>query len=286
MGAPRSAPLAATALVAALSGAPGARAQSADEETCRQHYERAQELRVAERPLAARGELGLCVSSCTEAPREDCVRWQAEVAGEIPRLLVVIVDAEGRLVQGATLIVDGHPLSDPAAAGPFEVEPGAHSVEARAGEASATTRLVLERGSIRQLRLRLAPRREPTAPPSGGGDDNELWAIGGLGVAAGIAGAALIVAGHVKNAEDEDTCADKVQMPGARVGCSRAEADELALGTERLWIAGGITAGAGAGLVTAAILGLVLRPPVHARGRLGWQPNAAGHPGLSFRGAW
>lgn len=301
--------LALAPLLVAVLFAPSSRAQTApaaepapaappapapvDEETCRRHYERAQELRVAERPLAARAELALCVQSCSEAPREDCVRWQAEVAGEIPRLLVVVVDAEGRLVQPAAVTIDGRPLSVSASSSAVELEAGTHQLRARAhaGDAEASAEVSLSRGAVQQVRLQLGPRRAapaPASPTSSGAGDHgaALWGVGGLGLAAGLAGAALIVAGHVKNADDEETCAARVQMPGNRPGCTRAEADDLELGTERLWIAGGITGGAGLALMTAAALGLALRAPRPAASGISVEASIAGQPGLSVRGRW
>ncbi|MEJ7733408.1 MAG: hypothetical protein WKG00_29965 [Polyangiaceae bacterium] len=66
-------------------------------------------------------------------------------------------------------------------------------------------------------------------------------------------------------------------------GCARADAEQRAHDTERLWIAGGITAGAGGALAAAALLGLALRAPRPLPAGWSWQPSVAGHPGISAR---
>ncbi|MCS6914975.1 MAG: PEGA domain-containing protein [Myxococcales bacterium] len=125
-------------------------------------------------------------------------RLRAQVAS-----LRVLADEPGALV-----LVDGRQLGRTPLAGPVEVDPGRHRIEAR-GTRLAAAELTLSPGEQREVRLRtsvVAP------PPSRQGGVVARWVLLGLGAAALAAGGALL--GQDAACARAPSCPSDTRTPG------------------------------------------------------------------------
>src|ERR1700733_3505540 len=91
---------AAVALLAILS-APAAEAQCKDPAAmklaCVQASDKAQQLRVAGKLVAARSALTQCVAdACPNVVREACSQWLGEVNASLPSIVIGAKDSEGK----------------------------------------------------------------------------------------------------------------------------------------------------------------------------------------------
>ena len=79
--------------------------------------------------------------------------------------------------------------------------------------------------------------------------------LGGGGLAAALAGVAVVIAGHVLAADYATQCQERYPE------CSEAGSAEWRSEVTRLWTAGGIVGGVGAAALGAAIIGAALDSP-------------------------
>ena len=75
---------------------------------CFDAYPEAQKHRKAGKLRAAQKELVICSQdACPAAVRRDCAQWLGEVTGELPSVLVVATDPEGKDTAAVRVTVDG-----------------------------------------------------------------------------------------------------------------------------------------------------------------------------------
>jgi hypothetical protein len=216
-----------------------ARAAPPTVEQCLQASDLSLELETQEKLLATRDALRTCASlACPQEVRDECARRIELVEQNIPRVFCEVRDETGRLRHDAQLTIDGRA----SAAVPqqfIELDPGAHTLTARApGAASMTQSVALKaREKNRQVRFLL---QQPQ--PSAGLAPQRSAALvaGGLGVASLATASVFAVVALNRKQEAQALC------PGAT--CSTA------LGAERwqsAWRAGNLTTGFALGGVLA-----------------------------------
>jgi hypothetical protein len=231
-----------------------ARAQDA---ACKDPFERAQELRQEGKLTASRAELDRCVAACPAELGEQCRIWIGEIEPQIGRIVVIVVDQEGKPHETAALVLDGRDVPRGDWAGALRVDPGPHDVAVSAPGAVADRRaLTVTPGATERITLTLrgvVTPIAPTTPGEGGGAGRGGWiALGGVGLAALLAGSAAAIGGHVLAADYGARCR------GRDLSCTDATAAAWRSEVEGTWIAGGVLAGLGGIAGAAAILGVTL----------------------------
>ena len=236
--------------MATLGSAARAAAQEGD--ACITSYEEAQRLQKHGALVQAKAELRLCLGACPQVLTRDCARWLKEVEPKIARLSVAVQGTDDGPLKGARVLLDGVPtrLGE---GGAMEVDPGPHTVRAE-----APARITLERqvevapGAQVALELRLQPEPAEAPPPPPPpppvvierGAPIGALVLGGVGLLGLGVGGALGITGHVERSRLGDECAPF---------CSDADVAVV----RRLWIAGGVAAGAGA-LAAGVAVGLLV----------------------------
>lgn len=211
----------ATALVlSALSASPRARAD--DAERCASAAESAQAHRRTGKLRAARAELVSCAqAACPKVVRGDCSRWLGEVELELPTIVVRVRGSDGADVVDAQVEVDGERAADRADGRPIAVDVGEHRVSVTRGRAAAHERIVAvsaERNRVLTLVLDAAPpgerrRGAPVGP----------IALGGAGLALGVAGGVLWGLGRSAHDDMESTCAPAGACSSGDVSAARTK---------------------------------------------------------------
>jgi hypothetical protein len=190
------------------------------------------------------------------AARKSAEQMNAELATRIPSITVVVTAADAR--QPVQLVFDGEVVPPAAAQAPRKVNPGRHSIVARAGSAERKEDVTVAERDARTVTidLKLAPaasepiRGAEGAPPSSSGLPTVL-VFGGFGLAAaGIAvGSVTGIMSFAKVSDIEKDCLDKRCKPSRQADLDAARS----LGT----VSTIAFAASGAGLA-AGIIGLVL----------------------------
>jgi hypothetical protein len=248
-----------TAIVLTLAVGSGAFARdaSADEKgICSAKYQSAQRFRAAGKLTLARGDLLKCAEpACPTFVSNDCKTWLAEVETDLPTLVFAVLDSTGGDIPNAVIRVDGADVPSATDGLGHAVDPGEHVVETYAGGHSLRQQIVVRVGEkSRRVELRLATAPPPVAAEStgspapatsssGGGAPVGVYVLGGVGLAAIVAGSALWVAGSNAaksyNADCEST------------GCTSGQHDYV----ERQLVAGDVAWGVGlvAGIVAVTV---------------------------------
>ena len=138
---------------------------------CEPSYEGTQLLRQQGKLRDARDHAALCARDvCPQIARGDCARWVDELTREIPTVVVVARDPEGKDIPLQRLLVDGLVRPEVASGRAFELDPGAHTfrVEPTDGAAVQATFTVYQGERDRLLRMTLPAKAWVTgaAPPS------------------------------------------------------------------------------------------------------------------------
>ena len=143
-----------TAFVAVLALAPFARADENAE--CSASYQKAQREKMAGHFREARAELLACAKpTCPKFISNDCTGWLAEVDQQLPTVVLVAVDENGKDVSDAELRVDGEVVPNDGL--PHAFDPGMHRFQLRAGWRMAEQDQTLRTGEkARRIELRLA----------------------------------------------------------------------------------------------------------------------------------
>lgn len=123
----------AAATLTALSLAPVAHAQSKDPAAlklaCVQASDKAQQLRVAGKLVAARDALRTCVlDACPSVVREACSQWLGEVTSSLPSIVIGAKDATGKDLLDVKVSIDGEPVTEPLAGRAISIDPGRHKM--------------------------------------------------------------------------------------------------------------------------------------------------------------
>jgi hypothetical protein len=283
-------------LVVAASDAAG---ESPGKVECVSANESAQDLRRAGKLHDARTHLATCLStSCPRPVREDCAQQLADVEAAIPTVVFVVKDASGNDVGEVRVTVDGAPLKSTSAGEAHGMDPGEHRFQFEsAGFRTAETTVVLREGEKkRRLLVSLEPLSNgPEAPATDAGPSVSTsapahkaaaapvgvqrtvgLALGGAGLAAGIAGGILgILAKTTYDRSGPECSATHCSAQGSR---DRQAAFGQATAADVAFVAGGALFGAG--------LVLYLTAP-DSTSKVGLGPSAFEHGwGAGLRGSW
>jgi hypothetical protein len=139
-----------------------------DNARCIESFERSQELRREDKLVAARRELEICAATTCPGPiSKSCKTWAGEVAEALPSVVVRTRRADGEIIKGASLTIDGEPVAAALDGQPIELDVGEHRLAVRTPEGEeATTRVTLKaKEKARETWLELPARKvEPAAP--------------------------------------------------------------------------------------------------------------------------
>lgn len=221
---PLAAAVAASVVAAALLASPGSRAADGPQAQCESAYEGVQLQRQRGKLIAAREQAAVCSrDACPEVGRKDCMRWEEELAREIPSVVVVVRDEADHDVPVARVLVDGVPRAEAASGRAIELDPGAHAfrVEPRSTPAieQAFTVYQGERGRILRVAAPradapIAPRLPPgypVPPPPGEAPERQsilpVAVVGGLSVAVLATSAFLGLTGRQQLDDLRGSCA-------------------------------------------------------------------------------
>ena len=212
----------------------------------------------------ARARFDVCASaSCPASLQRDCTPWKAQIDREIPSLSVSVTDEAGASLAGASVTVDGAPLSPPGV-----LDPGEHVVRVElAGRKPAEQRVTLSAGggnraiTVRLERPAPAARRVPVAP----------IVLGAAGVVALGVFAGLGEAGNAKKSS-LDAMACKPDCSPSDVSAARS-----------LYLGADVALGVGLGALVAAgvVLIVQLKAPSPAAATARFSP-APGGGALTF----
>ena len=118
-----------------LAMGPTAAAQAADpisKDACATAYENAQRLRQSGKLRAAKAQLTTCENeACASFMRNDCTKWDAEIAEAMPTIVVGAKDENGHDTSQVRVIVDDVVVADQLDGRPIPVDPGQHHVRRR-----------------------------------------------------------------------------------------------------------------------------------------------------------
>jgi hypothetical protein len=113
--------------------APPAQAQTKDASAlklaCVQASDKAQQLRVAGKLLAARDTLRTCVlDACPSVVREACAQWLGEVTSSLPTIVIGAKDADGKDLLDLKVFIDGQVVTDHLGGRALPIDPGRHKM--------------------------------------------------------------------------------------------------------------------------------------------------------------
>jgi hypothetical protein len=109
-----------------MSIAVAANARAAQDDTCAQAYETAQELRADGLLRAARDVLRMCVrQSCQPFIRDDCSKWLNEVETGLPSV-VFVARMAGRELENVSVVCDEELLTEKLEGRAIPLDPGKH----------------------------------------------------------------------------------------------------------------------------------------------------------------
>jgi hypothetical protein len=231
-------------LIAALSAfaLPARADESADKQRCASSHLDGQKQRKSGHLRAAQASFVVCgAERCPNVVRKDCVDWLAQVEVLVPRLVIEAHDATGTPTADVRVEMDGELLAERLTGIALSADPGQHRF--RFTDARGQSRdevLLLNEGERRKLVVDFAPTAlsEPERPhpvqsssrtiPAG------VFVLGGIGVAAGAAGAILGLGALGDGRHLEDTCAPACDRSDARSVNNRALVADVLIGASIL----------------------------------------------------
>jgi hypothetical protein len=242
MSGPTSLRLLLGALAALAASAPAL--ALADDEACLAAHADGQRARKQGQLIQARRNLLVCAAAgCPSLVTADCATWVAEVERDIPSLLPVLRDADGRELVEVHVSVDGRPARDRIDGVPIEVDPGPHRVRLETSDAAVDVEVVARAGE----KNRVVSAQLPRAAASSDDLRTAAWVTGGVGVGALALFGALAIAGQVRY-DELDAC---------RPRC--AEEDEEGVATT--FLIADLSLGVGLAAVGAAVVLFVVSAP-------------------------
>jgi hypothetical protein len=237
-----------------------------DRDACAVPYQEAQVLRKKRLFSAAMEQLDLCRARCPAVLAADCTQWSAELRALTPTIVFHVHDPAGRVVDAFHVSMNGTLLCNSPGEEPVPVDPGEHVFRFEAqGFAASDAHATLNEGEHRRVvdvtvvpLAAGAPRSPPSVvvepqAPSGAA----AYVFGGVGVLGLAAGGALTIAGFVEKANLETACSPL---------CPPGSVDTI----RTTWLAGGISAAAGAASIAVGAV-LWFRPRAPAA-KVAWTP--------------
>lgn len=224
---------------------------------CIAAYEQTQTLRKDGRPVAARVQAAICArSECPALLTKDCTKWQSELDGVIPSVVLDPRTPAGGPRADVRVKIDGAPSTETIDGKALPLEPGSHVIVFEAEGATPVERtVVLKEGEKnKKVTVTLAAAPEPRAEgrpiPTG------VWIFGGVSVVALATSAAFAIDGFGKKSDLEE-CKPRCAPADVDAMSSSFTVADFALGA-------GVAAGA------AALYLFLTRPQGE-----GAQPSAA-----------
>lgn len=154
-------------------------------DSCVTSYENAQRLRQSGQLRAAKAQLAVCENpTCASFMRDDCTKWDAEIADAMPTVVIGAKDENGHDTTAVRVIVDDVVVADSLDGRPIPVDPGQHRVRYESGGHANDDTFVIRQGEKnRQLSTSFAPVA-PAETPSGHRKIPTIsWILGGVAVA-------------------------------------------------------------------------------------------------------
>jgi len=214
---------------------------------CIASAENAQNLRMSNKPLAARAALRECVrDACPRAVRSRCAKWLEENEAAIPTVVLNARDASGADVVDVEVSVDGKPFARALDGGALPLEPGEHAFEyARAGKGPIVrTRVLLGTGEKNRLvsvtladasapaAVTLATESSVTPEPSRSSHPSRTlaWVFAGVSVVAAGSFAYFGITGQSELRDLRAQCAGHCSQSTAQPTWNKLIAADVSLG--------------------------------------------------------
>jgi hypothetical protein len=216
---------------------------------CVQASDKAQQLRVAGKLLAARDTLRICVQdSCPGVVREACAQWLNEVQASLPSIVIGAKDADGKDLLDLKVSIDGALVTEHLGGLAVSIDPGRHKMkyekpngavleeEILVGEGAKNREVaVVFPGAVKPVgaAASTAPSGGATQGPKGASTFNTaMGTVFGV-VGAGALGAALYLdlsATSDVNDLKQSACAKTSTCPSSRVNQDELDYDLAGVG--------------------------------------------------------
>jgi hypothetical protein len=123
------APLALVALNVLVAAPASAQTKESMKLQCVQASDKAQQLRVAGKLVAARDALRTCVQdACPSVVREACSQWLGEVNASLPSIVIGAKDSDGRDLLDLKVSIDGTLVTEHLGGRALPIDPGRHKM--------------------------------------------------------------------------------------------------------------------------------------------------------------
>ena len=175
-----------------------------------------QQLRKANKLSAAKEQILICVQEgCPPPIKSDCGGWLNGLDAQIPRIVVIAKDVDGKDTADVRLSIDGVKVSDRLDGTPVSLDPGPHEIKCEHAGASYVEKVVVVHSvKSRPVTCSFAADAPPPPPPEGAGQPIAGYVLGALSLGAFATFAALGIIG-TGEADDlqagcgqTDTCTD------------------------------------------------------------------------------
>jgi hypothetical protein len=206
-----------------------------------------QTLRDAGKLLAAREQMLRCARDECSVVRPFCARWLNEIEGQIPSVVVRVLDPDGNDRTDAKATMDGRPLKLDGK--PTLLDPGQHLLVIEAPNAVRKEQKVLlvDREKSRLLNIQIASARPPgeshpaaPTPRSQGGIPTGVWILGGFGVAALGSGAYFGITARNELEHLKNSCSPSCTDAQTKTGRTDALVADISFGVGAAAIVGAL----------------------------------------------
>ncbi len=234
----------------ALPSAP-AEAQTRDAAStklaCMEASDKAQQLRLAGKLIAARDTLHLCVQdACPAVVREACSQWLGEVTASLPSIVIGARDGDGKDLLDVKVSIDGRLVAEHLQGLALPIDPGRHSMHYEKSDGAVVDEAVLigEGSKNRAITVTFpgkvlpAPVAPPVAAPPHAGASGPSAANTITGAVLTVIGAAALgtalyldlAATSDINALRTDPCAKTSTCSSSRVSGDQLDYDLAGVG--------------------------------------------------------
>jgi hypothetical protein len=250
---------------------------------CVQASDKAQQLRVAGKLVAARDTLRTCVQdACPSVVREACSQWLGEVNASLPSIVIGAQDSDGKDLLDLKVSIDGVLVTEHLGGRALPIDPGRHKMryekpdgtvleeEILVGEGTKNRPVSVVFPGPKKLAVVTGPVPPPHETSTSKGPSVANTAIG-ITLAA-VGAAALGTALYLDLSATSDVNALKASCgPTRTCSASRVSADELDYDLAGVGLGLGIVA---VGIATYVFLGHPFgEPRVDAHAQRGWVPE-------------
>jgi hypothetical protein len=172
---------------------------SATKLACVQASDRAQQLRLNGKFVAARDALRSCVQdACPTVVRESCSQWLGEVNASLPSIVIGAKDGDGRDLVDLKVSIDGQLVTEHLGGLALPVDPGRHTMRYEKADGAVVEEEILVGEGTKNRPVSVAfPSAKRPEPAAGGLSAAPPPASGSRGASTGntVAGTVLAVVG-------------------------------------------------------------------------------------------